>query len=410
MLQKLKALGRLLQIDRSNLTWLSVRCLKAVWEPICWLAGRRKYKIPDEPHRILFITLDNPGDALLTTPCLTALKRRFRGATLTVLAGEWSRELLEVHPAVSRVMTYNAPWFAGHVAHLRHQPFRPIRDLLRCLLDLWRGRFDLTVETRGEASHILLAYLTGASQRVGYAIWSQIPWLKAEAVGHLLTHRVPYPWDQWLQWHRVDYNLRVPASIGAIPDDPSLVLPVPPPARRSIEQLLDRGGVRTDDLLIGVQPGASRQRKRWPLGHFAKVLDALVERWGSRVVVMGSPQEEGLGQELARLMVHPPILAVGQTTFLEAAALVQRCRLVICNDSVVTHLASAVKTPVVTLSRSPSNFYAPYHTPGISVTRLLPCMNRGNPDGCDCPFLELRCLQEVTPEEVLAQAERLLKE
>ena len=109
-------------------------------------------------------------------------------------------------------------------------------------------------------------------------------------------------------------------------------------------------------------------------------------------------------------MVHPPILAVGQTTFLEAAALVQRCRLVICNDSVVTHLASAVKTPVVTLSRSPSNFYAPYHTPGISVTRLLPCMNRGNPDGCDCPFLELRCLQEVTPEEVLAQAERLLKE
>ena len=269
--------------------------------------------------------------------------------------------------------------------------------------------FDLAIETRGEAPHLLLAYLSGAPYRVGYAIRSLVPWLEVEKLAAFLTHRVPYAWDRWLEWHRVDYNLQVVASIEAIPKDSSLVLSIPASASERIRSFLERNGVRETHFLIGVQPGASQERKRWSIRHFAKVLDTLIERWDGLVVVIGSKQEEALARELVSRMAHPPILAVGQTTLLEAAALIKRCQVVICNDSVVTHIASAVKTPVLTLSRSPSNFYAPYRTGGFALSRQLPCLHQGMPEGCLCPFSEYRCLQEVTPEEVLDAAEELLR-
>lgn len=388
---------------------LLVLCLQAIGEPTAWIAGRRKPRALNSVGRILFIALDNPGDVLLATPCLTALKERFPSAALTVLVGEWGRELLESHPAVSKSITYNAPWFKSYVSHLSHRPFRPIRDFFQCLWRLWCSRFDLVIETRGEASHILLAYLSGASLRVGYAVRSVVPWLGPEAVRPLLTHQVPYPWNQWLEWHRADYNLHVVRTLGAIPQDPSLVLPLSPDVHEEIELFLEDHGVRRDELLIGVHPGASREQKRWPRRHFARILDALIERWQARVVVLGSAQEERLAEELAAEMFHQPLLATGQTTLLGAAALVQRCQLVICNDSLITHMASAVKTSVVTLIQSPSNLYAPYHTGGIALTHRLPCMNLGTADGCHCPFPDYRCLQEVTPEEVLVATEEILK-
>ncbi|MBI3318884.1 MAG: glycosyltransferase family 9 protein [Candidatus Omnitrophica bacterium] len=408
-------IGRLLL--RALFRWLGrplvgtvLRGLPLVWEPICWIAGRREPRSRGEIRRILFIALDNPGDVLLTTPALTALKERFPSATITVLAGEWAREILAAHPAVSEMIPYSAPWFARYVAHLPHRPIRPVRDLLGCLFNLWRGRFDLTVETRGEAAHILLAYLSGAPHRGGYALWSVIPWLRADQVGHLLTRRVPYAWDQWNLWHKVEYNLRVVRPANGFPKDPSLVLPIPSGAERSVDEFLTRHGIRKDTLLIGAHPGASRERTRWPLAHFAEVLNSLAGRWGGRVVVIGSALERPLAEGLQRLLTAPAVLAVGETSLLEAAALVRRCRLVICNNSLITHLASATETPVVTVSRAPSNFYAPYRTKGVALTKELPCMNRGMPEGCACPFSEYWCLKEVAPEEVIAAAQELLRQ
>ncbi len=387
------------------LTWGLARVLKGILEPIFWLAGRRGLL---EVRRILFIALDNPGDVLLAAPCLTALKERFPSAQITVLAGPWSESLVATHPAVSRRIIYSAPWFRRYVSHLSYPPFRPMRDFFQCLWRLWRDRFDLTVDTRGEAWHILLAYLSGASLRVGYALWSAIHGPTAKELSPLLTHPVPYPWDRWSDWHRVDFNLRVVSALEAAPSDRSLVLPIPPSTQQWAQQLLQSAGVKADDLLIGLQPGASSEKKRWPVSRFAEVAHALQQRWGARFLLLGGSAERDVAEELRRQVETPPICAVGQTSLLQAAALVQRCHLMICNDSVFTHIASALKIPVVVLSRHPSHFYAPYHTPGVAMTHRLPCMNRERPDGCECPFPEYRCLQAVTVEEVLAAAEKLL--
>src|SRR3989338_41184 len=116
--------------------------LPLVWEPLCWLAGRRPRRGRGPIRRLLVIALDNPGDVLLMTPCLTALRERFPSAAITMLVGEWARDLAAAHPAVSAVIVYNAPWFSAEVAHRPPRPDPPRRALLRCLWRLWRGRLD----------------------------------------------------------------------------------------------------------------------------------------------------------------------------------------------------------------------------------------------------------------------------
>ncbi|MBI4314140.1 MAG: glycosyltransferase family 9 protein [Candidatus Omnitrophica bacterium] len=385
------------------------RAFVPVWETICWAGGRRRLKSLDKVRRILLIALDNPGDLLLATPCLTALKDRFPSAKLTVLAGQWGQELLSGRPEVFKVIVYHPPWFEKYVRHLPHKAPRPVRDFLSCVAALWRERFDLTVDTRGEAAHIVLAYLSGASHRAGYALRSNVPGLKAQRLAHLLTHEVPFDWSRWHRWHKVDYNLQVIAALGAASTNHSLELRIPAQAATAAEDLLKAQGILEGELLIGVFPGASREEKRWSLSLFAQVLDRLVNEWNAKVVVIGSLQEYPLAQELAGRMVHPPIVLAGRTTLLEAAALIRQCRILICNDSAATHIASAVGTPVVSVSRAPAHFYAPLRIPGTALTHRLPCMNVGQADGCHCPFSEYWCLQAVTPEEVIRAAQELLR-
>ena len=236
---------RLYRLSCKPRLWALLLFLRTVWEPFCWLAGRRRwFKSQENIRRILFIALDYRGDTLLATPSLTALKERFPSAEITVLAGEWSRELLLTNPAISKIITYNAPWHKSSVTHLRHRPFQHLRDFLKIIGHLWREQFDLAVDTCGEAAHILLAYLSGAPYRVGYAIRSFVPWLKFEKLAPFLTHRVPYAWDRWLEWHRVDYNLHVVACLGAVPKNSSLVLDISPSAHERIRYFLEREGVR----------------------------------------------------------------------------------------------------------------------------------------------------------------------
>jgi len=126
-------------------------------------------------------------------------------------------------------------------------------------------------------------------------------------------------------------------------------------------RLLEWYGIRTDpgDLslappaaagpagVIVLHPGAASTGRRWPADRFAAVARALT-RDGHRVVVTGSPAERSLARSVADGAELPPG-AVPVTGLLDLAALVASARAVVCNDTGVSHLATAYGTPSVTL-------------------------------------------------------------
>jgi ADP-heptose:LPS heptosyltransferase len=167
--------------------------------------------------------------------------------------------------------------------------------------------------------------------------------------------------------HEVERWCRLLTESG-IPADPA-DLELDPPAR------LVPTHVRGATL---VHPGADSEARRWPAERYAAVIRAELEA-GRSVVVTGSPRERVLAFRVAELggLEDSAVLA-GRTDLLQLAALVAAAELVVCGDTGVGHLATALRTPSVLLFGpvSPTQWGPP---PGRPWHRVLWAGLSGDP-------------------------------
>ncbi|MGA9381330.1 MAG: glycosyltransferase family 9 protein, partial [Phormidium sp.] len=127
-------------------------------------------------------------------------------------------------------------------------------------------------------------------------------------------------------------------------------------------------------------PGASTPLRCWSPTGFAAVGDALANL-GLRVVFTGSQHEIELTKSVAAKMQAESLNLAGRTILGALATLLTRARLVICNDTGVSHLAAALKVPsVVVFTISDPDRWAPlndvlhraiYDTSGISPEMVI---------------------------------------
>jgi ADP-heptose:LPS heptosyltransferase len=97
-----------------------------------------------------------------------------------------------------------------------------------------------------------------------------------------------------------------------------------------------------------VHPGASVADRRWPAERFAAVAGALADR-GLRVVLTGTAEEAGLTRAVSGALRAPHVDLAGRTDLGALAALLAGARLLVCNDTGVSHLAAALGVPSVVL-------------------------------------------------------------
>ena len=108
-----------------------------------------------------------------------------------------------------------------------------------------------------------------------------------------------------------------------------------------------------------VHPGARLESRRWPPERFAAVGDGLA-REGLGVVLTGSDAEADVTEAVAARMEVPATDVAGKTTLGGLAALLSRARLLVSNDTGVSHLAAALRVPsVVVVTTSDPDRWAP---------------------------------------------------
>lgn len=97
---------------------------------------------------------------------------------------------------------------------------------------------------------------------------------------------------------------------------------------------------------VGLQLGASNDRRRWPVAHFAALADQLGQH-GYTPVLLGSSAEAELGQRFAQATATPHINYIGQTSLDGLAAVVGNLSLLATNDTGTMHLAAGLGVPVL---------------------------------------------------------------
>ncbi len=156
---------------------------------------------------------------------------------------------------------------------------------------------------------------------------------------------------------------------------------------------------------VVVHPGAASQARRWPVERWRTVAAHLIGT-GQSVVLTGGPAETELCAQVARnLNVHD---LSGQLSLAGLAATIGAARLLICADTGVAHLATALATPSVLLFGPAS----PQHWGPIIDQHLHAVIWHGTPDRPGDPHGARidPALERITTGEVVTAAARLLHE
>ncbi len=182
----------------------------------------------------------------------------------------------------------------------------------------------------------------------------------------------------------------------------------------------------THDLVPGeyicVHAGAKEPDRRWSPENFAAVADELALR-GYPIVLTGTKQEKQIARAVAGMMNAPVVDLAGQTDLGALAVLLSRARLLICNDTGVSHLAAALHIPsVVVFVSSDRDRWAPLdqrlHRAVGQLPSKIVCQHRQDTiehrclrDGCARLGTGLGFKGEIaTPALVLQEAETLLEQ
>jgi ADP-heptose:LPS heptosyltransferase len=98
--------------------------------------------------------------------------------------------------------------------------------------------------------------------------------------------------------------------------------------------------------LVLIHPGAGDLRRHWPPERFAAVADALFEA-GASIAVNGTADEARFARAVIGHMQHPATDMSDRLSLPGLCGLLERCTLVVSNDSGPLHLALAIGTPCV---------------------------------------------------------------
>lgn len=327
------------------------------------------------------------GDLLCAVPALRALRASLPEAEITLVGLPWAREF------ASRFERYVDAFleFAGFPG-LPEQPAR-VRELPAFLELAHAKRFDLALQLHGSGGvSNLIALLLGARETAGFYAPGQFcpnpEWF------------MPYPEDV----HEIHRLLALLNFLGIPGQGDDLEFPLRATDREELA-VASGGAALQSGRYVCLHPGGSCEARRWHPSKFARVGDWLASR-GWRVVLTGSRNERALVREVAKAMVAPALDLAGKTSLGGMAALVAGSRLVICNDTSVSHLAAALSVPsvVVVLASDPVR-WAPLDRKLHRVVRqpvaCSPCAH------AICP-LDLACERGLPAEVVIDTVRSLL--
>lgn len=337
-----------------------------------WLPATRKVAI----FRAL-----NLGDLLCSIPALRAVRRALPAASIALVGLEGMRPLMRRfrHYVDEFVDFPGDPAFPEQAACVARLPefYRYMRA---------QG-FDLALQMHGSGiqSNAIVGKF-GARQWAGF-----VPSL-SQQTPQLMTWPDRQP--------EIKRYLALLEYLGLPEQDASLEFPLDDADREAAAEVARQAGIEAARTVF-IHPGARLASRRWPLQRFAEAGRRLAQD-GWQVVVTGCEAERPLTRSLAAAIGHGTVDLGGATGLGALASLMKQARLLICNDTGVSHIAAAVGCrSVVIASGSDTARWAPLDA-GLHM--VLHADMSCRPCAYDVCPVGHACALAVSPQEVVDAA------
>jgi len=315
---------------------------------------------------------------VLCSPLLRAVKTQLPDAELHVATKASFASLLHDHPHVDRL--------------------HGLKDSLPTLIqELKAEKPDFILDLHHNARTALIKAAMPAVPANAYHKLNIQKWLYVNFKKDFLGDK-----------HIVHRYLETAEPLGVVNDWLGLDMPLGPDADQVLPRLPSLFARNYDVLVLGAKQGTKRPVRA--------LLEALCRRSPRPLVLLGGPEDQQTGLELAGLRPENTWNAAGSTTLQESAALLRACRKVVSPDTGMMHIAAAFQKPIYSLwgSTSPRFGMYPYyggrdplakhHERGSQMAEVpdlgcRPCSKIGFDR---CPKGHFRCMNDQSVESVLA--------
>lgn len=269
--------------------------------------------------RILFITSNRIGDAVLSTGLYAGLLARYPEARFWVACGPLAEPIFRHAPRVERILILSKTPRAGHWRKLLRQTFGV--------------RFEAVIDLRGSAT--------------AFVLWTR--------KRHVLraNHTL----------HRVIHN----AQVANFDPAPWPRLWPGEAARRRARDLIPDGMT-----VLAIGPSAAWPRKMWPVDRYAELVRRLIAPGAplenAHLLIAAAPGERDMAMPLINAVPeHRRIELIGEDLTVVAACF-ERVRLYVGNDSGLMHMAAASGAPTVgCFGPTPDERYRPWGPRAVAV-------------------------------------------
>jgi len=351
--------------------------------------------MPTDSRRILVLRYRFIGDTILTVPFLRNLRRAEPGAHIAWVVAPGSADVIRGVPYVDELIF----WDPVTIHADSRGTHRTLADKWRFIRGLRQRSFDTVYVLKRSFGSALMALLTGASRRVGF---------DTEGRGFLLTKRVAYCHDR----HEVENFLAVLKADGIPVLDDHLEAWLSDDERQCAEQFFADAGIGADEPVIGIHPFAANRPRSWHRDNFIDLANRLRAAHHARIIIFGGGKDRQEAGAFLTGINGPPVDAIGRTTLRETMALLARCRLLVCNDSGIMHLAAALQVPLVALfgPQSPVKFGPWGKTSRVIYSRFpcSPCRQKFFTECEPSPRGVPLCMEDIEIEQVFDAASALL--
>jgi len=301
------------------------------------------------PGRILIIKPSAIGDVVHTLPILNLLRRRWPASHISWLITPECAGLLQGHPQLDEVIPFDRKLFGR-----TWKSFAAAAKLLTFSLALRKKKFDLVIDLQGLFRSGLLSIATGAEYRIGSTNAREFGWMFCTHLARIDS------WDQ----HAIERYLTIAEYLGLGRAPVKFVFATDAADRAHVDSLLPPG-----ERFAVLLPATHWPTKRWPIEHFAALVQPMRDRFGLTTILAGGPDAAALAPSVPGV-----VNLAGKTTLRQLVALLERADLVIANDTGPMHIASALGKPLVTMFGPTSPVQTgPYQRMSSVVQLDIPC-------------------------------------
>ena len=358
---------------------------------------KKKGLFPRQKPTILIFRIGQLGDTLVAMPAIEAIRKKYSDYRMVLLTDKHAQNQSYVS---SWDMLGPTGWFDDVIYY---DPSAHYHWLLRNLTYLKKELTKLSAEYifsltpdrtkfQKRRDRFFFQHLVGISHYQEYE--------KAEEPTRNSDGTLPHMEPEWQRLLRI---------VGINNNSCKFKLNIPSEERKLALSIMNAEGIESCSEFLAIGPGSKMPAKRWPKERFAELGDRLLKTYpDSEIIILGGNDDKKIGDYLSQRWGSRSRNLAGKLSIYGSAAVLERCRAYVGNDTGTMHLAAMVGKPCVALfsARDYPGKWEPYGDNHIVLrhdTECAVCMLE------ECVKYNNLCMKKISIEEVLKAVGKILQ-